>query len=81
MAGNHDHRPSAFPYKTLPSPDSAKAWVTLLFSFAGLILLSSSVVLESIENHRAKKALMLETAEMPGVLSSPKMDHAKQFMI
>jgi Protein of unknown function (DUF2721) len=44
--------------------------ITGAFSFAGLIILGVCVILEIVENHCAKEALVLETAEFPGVLSS-----------
>ena len=43
------------------------AWITAFFSFAGLFLLAGYLVIEMMENHRAKDALMLETAEFPSV--------------
>ena len=53
----------------------AWTWITGFFSFTGLFLLAGFVVIEMIENHRAKSALILETAEFPNVLAS---DHAEQ---
>jgi hypothetical protein len=42
--------------------------ITALFSFAGALILALGVVLEMLENHMARRALVLETAEFPGVL-------------
>ena len=43
-------------------------WITGLFSFAGMLILSGAVIVEIIENHSAKQALLLETAEFPHAL-------------
>ena len=53
------------------------AWITGFFSFAGLFLLAGFVVIEMMENHRAKQALMLETAEFPDVLASRNSEDSK----
>lgn len=42
--------------------------LTTVFSFAGAGILATTVVMELVENHCAQKALILETAEFPGVL-------------
>jgi pheromone shutdown protein TraB len=53
------------------------AWITGLFSFMGLFLLAGFVVMEIMENHRAKHVLMLETAEFPNVLASRQSEESK----
>jgi hypothetical protein len=57
--------------KAKPAVPNRTSWavLTVSFSFAGMLLLAASVVIEIIENNRAKKLLMLETAEIPDVLS------------
>jgi hypothetical protein len=57
----------------------ASIWtaITGFFSFAGLILLAGFGVIERLENHRAKHALMLETAEFPHVLASRHSEESK----
>lgn len=42
--------------------------LTAVFSFAGMLMLAASVVIEIIENHRAK-LLVLETTDFPDVLT------------
>lgn len=42
--------------------------VTVVFSFAGLLILAWSVGLEIWENHEAKLALILETSDLPDVV-------------
>ena len=54
------------------------AWVTVSFSFAGMLTLGGSVVIEMLENHCAKEDLVLETAEFPDVLSSALEKRKKQ---
>jgi hypothetical protein len=44
--------------------------ITMVCCFAGLVILGICVALEMLENHCAKEALVLETAEFPDVLSS-----------
>jgi hypothetical protein len=53
------------------------AWITGFFSFAGLFLLAGFLIIEMVENHRAKHALMLETAEFPNVLASRESEEDK----
>jgi predicted metal-binding membrane protein len=57
------------------------AWVTGFSTFAGLLVLGACVVFEMIENHRAKHALMLETAEFPGVLPFASLERRKQELV
>jgi hypothetical protein len=45
------------------------------------VVLGGCVVLEMIENHGAKRALMLETAEFPGVLATESLDRAKRELV
>lgn len=47
------------------------AWtiLTVVFSFAGMLILAASVVMEIVENSRAKKLLILETAEFSNILT------------
>jgi uncharacterized protein DUF2721 len=54
-------------------------WITVAFSFAGMLLLGYSVFIEMDENRRAKEALVLETAEFPDVLSGDLEHHKHQF--
>src|SRR4051812_34370999 len=42
--------------------------VTAVFSFAGLLILGTSVGLEIWENHHAKRGLILETSEFPDIV-------------
>lgn len=53
-------------------------WATAFFSFAGLLLLAIAVAMELVENHQARHALMLETAEFDGVLSDPDQEDDKR---
>ena len=53
-------------------------WVTVSFSFAGILTLGGSVVIEMLENHCAKEDLVLETAEFPNVLSRALEKDKKQ---
>ena len=56
----------------------ALTWITGGLSFAGLLALGGSVVIEMVENHQAKEVLMLETAEFPNVLSSHTQEQDKK---
>lgn len=40
-------------------------WVTGFFSFAGMLIFSASIVTEMVENHHARRALLLEIAGFP----------------
>ncbi len=53
--------------------------LTVFFSFAGMLILGGSVVIEIIENHRAKEALVLETADFPKALSDGLEQDKREF--
>ncbi len=54
--------------------------VTALFSFAGLLILAGSVGLEIWENHQAKRALLLETSDLPGILPEQLKQGKEEFL-
>ncbi len=53
-------------------------WVTGFFSLTGLLVLGASVVIETVENHRAKEDLVLETADFPDVLANNQEEDDKR---
>jgi Protein of unknown function (DUF2721) len=59
----------------------AMAWtfLTAVFSFAGMLILAASVAIEILENSRAKRMLVLETAEFSDVLSEDLEEEKRQF--
>lgn len=59
----------------------AHSWMilTVFFSFAGMLILAASVVVEILENHRAKEALVLETADFPTILTGELEQDKREF--
>lgn len=57
------------------------AWtvLTAAFSFAGMLVLAASVIIEIMENNRAKNLLVLETAEFSGILSEDLEQQKREF--
>jgi UDP-galactopyranose mutase len=58
---------------------ASRTVLTVFFSFAGMLILGASVVIEIIENHLAKEALVLETADFPKVLSDGLGQDKREF--
>jgi hypothetical protein len=53
--------------------------ITAAFSFAGLLILGASVGLEMLENHQAKRALILETSEFPDIVPEELQGEKQRF--
>lgn len=53
---------------------------TAAFSFAGLLILAASVGFEIWENHQAKRALIFETSELPGILPKELRQLKRSFL-